>query len=178
MDRRLLEHSIRAVGEKMGLDYFYIIGSAAVFASIQVVDAPELNATRDVDIIPSPPEPLEAESKADQIDFLMGDGSNFEVEHGYYVQGVSMATPGFAPRDWKERVIAVRTGGFTGLCMEIHDLAISKYGIGREKDLLFNSTLAKRGWVNKQVLLSRLPEAEMDDELRQLVVARITADFT
>lgn len=177
MDRARLEHAIQEVGRKIGLDYFYIVGSAAVFASIPATADPDLSATRDVDVIPSPPKPLDPEAIADRIDFLMGEGSVFEEEFGYYVQGVSMNTPTFAPRGWQERTVPVRAGDHTGLCMEIHDLAISKYGIGREKDLLFNAALASRGWLRRETLLERLLQAEMDDARVSLVTARIKADL-
>ena len=38
--------------------------------------------------------------------------------------------------------------GVKGLCLEPHDLAISKYAAGREKDLVFTRELARRGLVS------------------------------
>lgn len=145
MNRRELEQAIAEVGRRMQLDYFYVIGSASIFASIPATTDEALTGTRDVDVIPSPPKPADAEAIADKIDFVLGEGSSFDDEHGYYIQGVDITTPVFAPKDWRDRVTPVRKDGYTGLCMEMHDLALSKYGIGREKDLAFTRALAKGG---------------------------------
>jgi hypothetical protein len=50
------------------------------------------------------------------------------------------------PDGWRERLIPLRnqnTGGGTGLCLEVHDLAVSKLVAGREKDLAFISGLVR-----------------------------------
>lgn len=177
MNRRELEHAIREVGRRMKLDYFYIIGSAAVFASIPAADDLALTGTRDVDVIPSPPSESEAEALADQINFVLGEGSPFDGENGFYIQGVDISTPSLAPHGWRTRTIPIRTGGYTGLCMEIHDLALSKYGIGREKDMEFTHVLAKSGYLVKQTLLGRLQEVEASEVILELMRTRIHSDF-
>jgi hypothetical protein len=80
---------------------------------------------------------------ADAIDGAIGELSAFHDTYGYYAQGVGPETATL-PAKWIERVIPVQsegTGQAVGLCLEAHDLAISKYVAGREKDLSF--TLAK-----------------------------------
>jgi len=48
-----------------------------------------------VDIIP-----LTDDKKiADQICFVIGEASDFDLANGYYAQGVSEETPTFAPRN-------------------------------------------------------------------------------
>jgi hypothetical protein len=52
------------------------------------------------------------------------------------------------PSGWRERLIPVHnenTGGGTGLCLEVHDLAVSKLVAGREKDLAFVANLLRHG---------------------------------
>jgi hypothetical protein len=42
------------------------------------------------------------------------------------------------PEGWRDRLVPIRnanTGGGTGLCLEIHDLVVSKLMAAREKDL-------------------------------------------
>jgi len=56
-------------------------------------------------------------------------------------------------------------------------LMLSKYGAGREKDLLFNRALAGTGVVSRKVLLSRLEDVHCDDRLRERIHGRITGDF-
>jgi len=69
------------------------------------------------------------------------------------------------------------TAGVRGLCLEPHDLAISKYAAYREKDLVFTRELARRGIVSKDQLLTLLEQTKLSDELRERIRARIAADF-
>lgn len=75
------------------------------------------------------------------------------------------------------RARPVKAGAYTGLCMEIHDLALSKFGAGRPKDLEFNSALAKTGLLSRTELLRRLDHVEAHAELRQRMIDRIEATF-
>lgn len=76
------------------------------------------------------------------------------------------------------RARPVEASGYTGLCMEAHDLALSKFGAGRPKDLEFNAALAKTGLISKTELLQRLNQVEATPELRQRMIHRIKAVFT
>ncbi|MBN1379497.1 MAG: hypothetical protein JXA04_09705 [Gammaproteobacteria bacterium] len=61
--------------------------------------------------------------------------------------------------------------------MEIHDLALYKYGAGREKDLLFTKALANAGLTDKETLLGRLGDINADRNIIDLIRARIEASF-
>lgn len=61
------------------------------------------------------------------------------------------------------------TGQAVGLCLEAHDLAISKYVAGREKDLSFTLELARHGMTRRSVLLERLKITALPDLIRDLV---------
>lgn len=61
--------------------------------------------------------------------------------------------------------------------MEVHDLALSKFGASRPKDLEFNAALAKTGLLNKTELLRRLDQVEADSDLRQRIIDQIEAVF-
>lgn len=83
------------------------------------------------------------------------------------------------PKGWQSRVVRIsnaNTAGTTGLCLEVHDLAISKYAAGREKDLDFTRELARHGMTNERVLLERLAATDLAKPLRTLIVGRINAD--
>lgn len=70
-------------------------------------------------------------------DGAIGEGSRFHKEFGYYAQGVDQHTA-VLPRRWRDRLVPVsnpNTAGVVGLCLEVSDLAISKYIAGRPKDL-------------------------------------------
>lgn len=177
MNREGLALAVHELGRRLGLDYFYVIGSAAVFAELPDSNDPAVTATRDVDVIPSPPAGADVDALTDQIDLFFGEGSDFDVQNGFYIQGVDMSTPKYAPRGWKERAVPLRAARYTAMCMEKHDLAISKYCAGRDKDLEFTRALAADRQLDKDLLLRRLPDVDIDEELRERVRARIEADF-
>jgi hypothetical protein len=70
------------------------------------------------------------------------------------------------------------TRGVLGLCLEVHDLAISKYAAGREKDLSFTAALARHGMTRKTTLMRRAARTRLGRELRSLVAGRIRRDFS
>lgn len=69
-----------------------------------------------------------------RVQLELGEASDFEVEHGVYAQAVDDSTVAYAPVGWKDRAIPLRVGRKTALCMDLHDLMLSKYGAGREFD--------------------------------------------
>ncbi len=75
------------------------------------------------------------------------------------------------------RVENANTDGHAGLCLEVHDLAISKYAAGREKDLGFTRELARHGMTDKKTLLKRLAGTRLEAALARSVRGRIERDF-
>ena len=69
------------------------------------------------------------------------------------------------------------TGQAVSLCLEAHDLAISKYVAGREKDLSFTFDLARHGITRRSVLLERLKNTALPDVIRKFVRQRIALHF-
>ena len=76
------------------------------------------------------------------------------------------------------RIANPNTRGVSGLCLEVNDLAVSKYVAGREKDLEFTRELAKQGMTDSRVLIARVDQTELPAEILELVRARIRRDFT
>jgi hypothetical protein len=173
MTRSELEHVIRAAGAIADDREIVVIGSQAVLG--QFPDAPPaLLASMEADVYPrNRPE------RADLIDGAIGEGSHFHEQFGYYAQGVGEATA-ILPDGWRDRLVRVEnvnTGGCAGLCLEVHDLAISKYAAGREKDLAFTAALARHRMTAKKTLLEREGRTKLDSPLRKLVRGRIERDF-
>jgi hypothetical protein len=78
------------------------------------------------------------------------------VTYGFYADPVDEGTA-VLPKGWKGRLVnlpAGDTGGVRGLCLEPHDLAISKYVASRDKDRIFTQELARRGLVDREKLLA------------------------
>lgn len=63
----------------------------------------------------------------------------------------------------------------TGLCLEAHDLAISKYVAGRPKDLEFNAELVRHKMINRKTLTQRLDETDLTKTERSRINSRIEA---
>jgi Nucleotidyltransferase of unknown function (DUF6036) len=99
---------------------------------------------------------------------------------GYYAQGVGDRTATL-PTGWRDRLVRIsnpNTRGITGLCLEVSDLAISKYVAEREKDLEFTRELAKQGMTDPRALIARVDQTDLQPEVRELVQARIRRDFS
>lgn len=169
-----LRHVILEIGRRFDLSDFHIVGSAAILAAVPNPPEGALTATRDVDVIP----PQDDERTADRISFVLGEAIDFDLEHGYYAQGVTSRTPTYAPRGWKARAVPIRVEKYTGWCMEAHDLVLSKLGAGREKDIGFAKSAAELGLLQHDELLGRLEEVACTEEHRRKIQARIDALFT
>jgi hypothetical protein len=173
MRRSDLEHLIRAAGRIAGERELIIIGSQSVLG--QFPDAPvALLMSMECDLYPKVRPEL-----ADKVDGAIGEGSKFHETHGYYAQGVGPETATL-PAGWQQRLVRVEnpnTGGYVGLCLEVHDLAISKYVAGREKDREFTRELARHKMTRTDTLFVRLATTKLDPAVAMLVKGRIGMDF-
>ena len=173
MKRSELEHLIRAAGRIAGEREIVVIGSQAVLG--QFPDAPTaLLRSMEADLYPRSRPDL-----ADKVDGAIGEGSRFHKQYGYYAQGVAPDTATL-PRGWQRRLVRIEnsnTGGYAGLCLEVHDLALSKYVAGREKDLEFTRELARHRMTDKKTLLKRLAGTRLEAALARSVRGRIERDF-
>jgi hypothetical protein len=173
MKRSELEHLIRAAGAIAEADRIVIIGSQSVLG--QFPEAPaSLRVSMEADLYP-----LDRPERAELIDGSIGEGSFFHETYGYYAQGVGPETATL-PGGWQDRLVRVEnanTGGVAGLCLDTHDLAISKYVAGREKDLAFTRQLARHRMTRKRTLEERLQATRLEPARRALVAGRIERDF-
>lgn len=169
MQRHHLEHIIRAASGITGAREFVVVGSQAVLG--QFPEAPgELLVSIEVDVFS-----LRSAADTDLIDGSIGEGSPFHQTFGYYAHGVGADTA-VLPQGWRERLVPVRnenTGGGTGLCLEVHDLAVSKLVAGRAKDLEFVAALLRHRLVDSKIILHRLAQTAVPMEQRQLCEARL-----
>lgn len=173
MNRIQLEHIIRAASQISGDPEIVVIGSQAIHA--QKMKLPPIAfQSIEADVYPrNHPE------RADQIDVAIGELSFFHLTHGYYAHGISPTTA-ILPAGWEQRLISINnpnTDGATGLCIDVHDLALSKYAAGRAQDIEFNRELARHGIVSRRKLTRLVPSMPIDDERRRLVLDRIKRDF-
>src|ERR1700722_10114323 len=133
MTRSDLEHVIGAAGSIAKDSEIVVIGSQSVLG--QFPNAPvALLASAEADVYP-----LNHPERAELIDGSIGEGSPFHETYGYYAQGVGEETATL-PAGWRDRLVVIRnanTRDATGWCLEVHDLVLSKWCAGREKDARF-----------------------------------------
>lgn len=172
MKKQHVDHVLRAAGRITGEKQFIIIGSQALHGKHP--DVPdEIVRSAEVDLI--------AAKNTDRTEWLnaIGQDSPFHETFGYYADPVDESTAKL-PKGWKGRLVNLPEGdseGVRGLCLDPHDLAISKYFARREKDLQFTRELARRGYVQRRRLLELLEATPLSDQERARIRKDIEGDF-
>ncbi len=118
---------------------------------------------------------LRSPGDADLIDGSIGELSPFHRTFGYYAHGVGEETA-VLPGGWKDRLVPLKTpatGGATGLCLEVHDLAVSKLAAGREKDHEFVRALIRHDLADAGVISSRIALVRLDKALVRAMESRL-----
>ena len=169
MTRRQLEHLLRAAAGITGADEFVVVGSQAVLGSYPHAPRPLINSTEaDLFTFRSPED-------ANLIDGTIGEDSPFHQTFGNFAHGVGEETSTL-PRGWKDRLVPIKsadTGGATGLCLEVHDLAVAKLAAGREKDVEYIGALFKHQMADEHIVRDRLGETDLPAEQLQLCLQRL-----
>ncbi len=74
-------------------------------------------------------------------------------------------------------LVPVPTPAGTGLCLEPHDLLISKYVAGREKDREYVRAAVRHRLADRATLLDRLARTPIAEEQRGRIARQVEADF-
>ena len=85
------------------------------------------------------------------------------------------------PDGWEDRLIIVNnenTNGVSGLCLEVHDLAISKFVAARPKDLEYIQELIRQQMIEKTTLTERLAETQLNEAEQASIKMRIESLFS
>jgi hypothetical protein len=154
MNKSQFDHAIRAAAAVLGTDKLIVIGSQAIHASVDRIFA---EAQRSIEVDVSAVSDPDG-TKADLIDGSIGELSVFQETFGYYAQGVSPDTA-VLPAGWRKRLVSYsspRTNGVTAMCLEPHDLWISKAIAGRKKDREFCKAMLRHKLVDPATLAQRL----------------------
>ncbi len=169
MRRGELEHVLRASAAITGCDRFVIVGSQAIHGTLQD-PPPELVTSIEVDLFTE-----RSPEDAELIDGSIGEGSPFHETFGYYAHGIPRETATL-PRDWRQRLVELHgpgTMGAVGMCLEPHDLAVSKLVAGRPKDETFLTGLFALGVLDPATLRERLAATDLDPRVRIDAEARL-----
>jgi hypothetical protein len=170
-DAEQLEHVIRAAAEIADDRAIVAIESQSILG--QFPDAPkDLLISVAADVYPQT-----HPDRTDLIDGSIGELSPFHEAFGYYAHGIGPETA-VLPRGWESRLVKVEPSGARaiGPCLEVHDLVLSKYVAGREKDREFVRGVIRHGLARRETLLDRV--REMPVERQELLKSTIEADFS
>jgi hypothetical protein len=169
MNRAALEHILRAAAAVTNEPDIVVVGSQALLG--QYPNAPDpLLSSIEADVFPRA-DP----AKSILIDGAIGELSAFHQTFGYYAHGVDETTATLPP-GWEQRLVPLRnenTGGATGWCLEVHDLAASKLVAGREKDLNFVQVMLREKMLNPETLAERAASLPVPSDRLQLTRERL-----
>ncbi len=176
MKRDEIEHTLRAAGEILDETQFIIVGSQSILGKYPEAP-PELLMSSEVDMY-AKNKPL-LSYKLESI----GIGSQFDKTFGYAVDPVDEGTA-VLPKGWKGRLVNLTgpgTNGVTGLCLDPHDLFVSKMVAGREKDIEYCRGMIDHNLVGKDrvLMLAATLENTADDPNRgDRIVKKIEGIYT
>lgn len=157
MRRDKIDHILRAAGRITGLSEFVLIGSAAIFAWRDLVPA-ELAVSRDIDLFAY--DAPNAEDVSDQLDGAIGQASDFDLQFGYYCDGVGPETA-ILPNDWRDRARkyqSTQAEGVTAIVPDPNDIGLSKLCAWREKDIEWLRVAARHLIIDPAVMRERLQQ--------------------
>src|SRR2546425_9639809 len=106
MRREQLEHLIRATGDVLSERVVIVGGSEAILGSYDEDELPPAaTLSVEADFLPlDDPD----QRKADRIDGLLGEGSQFHATHAIYADGIDAKTMTL-PRWWRKRLVSYET---------------------------------------------------------------------
>ncbi|ACT52084.1 KfrB domain-containing protein [Methylovorus glucosotrophus] len=171
MRRSDIEHLLRAAGDVLNETAFIVVGSQSILGKYP--DAPaELLQSAEADLI--------AKNKPEQNHKLevLGELSPFHDMYGYFADPVDRNTA-ILPKGWEGRLVNLKTpatNGVTGLCLDPHDLFVSKMAAGRDKDLIYCRVMIEHNLVGKErvlALAATLKNTPDDPERNKRILMRI-----
>lgn len=104
----------------------------------------------------------EIANSINDVNYYLGEQSQFDDEHGFYVEAISKEMV-LLPEGWDNRLVRFAADvpgrplyGVEGFCLDPHDLCVAKALAGRELDRVFIAELIKAGLVDPEVIVARL----------------------
>lgn len=112
-----------------------------------------------------------------ELNEALGEGSQFEAEHGFYLDPVSPSLPTL-PGQWEHRLIRVPLGeGLTAYFLDPNDAAVSKYARGEPRDREWIRAGLAAGLLSVPVIESRLRDTVfLDDAERERTISAFGED--
>lgn len=152
---------------------FVIIGSLSVLGCRGIQPPAEMSMSIDIDFYP-----LRDPGRAFQIADILGQGSDFNIEHGFYLDPVSPALPTL-PTGWESRMPVIQLGELTVSFLDVNDAAISKYARGEVHDMRWIESGYESGILDKDVIEARIRVTDfLDAAERQATLVRFKSHIT
>lgn len=158
-----IELIIRACAEITGASEFVVIGSQSVLG--QILHAPQ--GLLGIHGCGRSHPPRSPQCRTDR--HSIGEGSPLHSTFGYFVHGHGVETA-VLPDGWRGRLMRVQSSSTSlafGLCLEAHDLAVSKIAAGRDKNHEFVRAMLRHRRADASTLCERLSACVLNAELRQ-----------
>lgn len=170
MTREQLEHLIRACARITDQYEFVIVGSQSILG--QVPHPPAVfTVSMEADMYP-----LAAPELAETIEGAIGEGSDFQMTHGYYASGVGPDTA-VLPADWMSRAHRIQNANTDlriGWCLDTRDLFLAKAYAGRlPKDQAFCFALLEHRYVKPSAVLPLVDGMPLADDDKKRLRATI-----
>lgn len=143
---------------------FVILGSLAILGVVDTRQAPErMLMSIDVDCYTK----LDPERIFD-LNETLGEGSPFDVEHGFYLDPISPKLPTL-PAQWEARLIRIPLeNGITLYFLDPNDVAVSKYARCEKRDREWLRAGLRAGLLSGAIIESRFRDTSFLDAAERL----------
>jgi len=180
-----LQRTIRTLAREFKTDTVYIIGSQAILMSWP--DAPiAMKMSPEIDAYPANARIWEAEEHnrrpdleaeaSEHIHALFGEGSQFHLTHGFFVDGVDEYTAKL-PRGWHARAVvrSLEVDGrtVTAVAPAPEDVIVSKLARLDPKDKSFVEAYHAARPLDAKVIEERISQSDFDPAIAEQAVAFI-----
>lgn len=154
-------HHVLTEAKKITSHTDYVIIGSLTALGLNVAPPDEMVRSIDVDLYPK-----DDPDRAGEIAAIIGQGSAFEDEFGYYVDAVSPDLPTL-PYNWQERFVIHDFGNVKALFLELNDAAISKYARGEIRDRIWIQEGLKAGLLSMPTIEYRLRATSFLDDFEE-----------
>lgn len=163
-------HHVLTEAKKITNHTDYVIIGSLTALGFDVLPPDEMVRSIDVDMYPK-----DDPARAGEIAAIIGQGSAFEDEYGYYVDAASPDLPTL-PDGWEDRFVVHDFGDVRALFLELNDAAISKYARGEIRDRIWIQEGLKAKLLSMLTIEYRLRQTAFLDELEETSVKRRIAE--
>ena len=163
-------HHVLTEAKKITNHTDYVIIGSLTALGLDVPPPDEMVRSIDVDMYPK-----DDPARAGEIAAIIGQGSAFEDEYGYYVDAASPDLPTL-PDGWEDLFVVHDFGDVRALFLELNDAAISKYARGEIRDCIWIQEGLKAKLLSMPTIRYRLRETDFLDKLEEKSVKQRIAE--